>query len=119
MLTLHTNAQDTVAFGDTTYIMKTYYMVFLKQGPNHEGAKEEVAKIQQAHLDNIMKLEKQGIIQLAGPFMDDGELRGIFIMDTGSLEEAIRLTSRDPAVQAGRLTMEVHPWYAAVGSTLR
>ena len=78
--------------------MKTYYMGFLKKGLTLDGSKEEVAKIRQAYLDNISRLEKEAIIQLAWLFMDDGELRENFIMNTGSSEEAIRLTNTDPAV---------------------
>jgi len=30
-----------------------------------------------------------------------------------TLEEAQALTSTDPAFKAGRLTMELHPWYGS------
>ena len=34
-----------------------------------------------------------------------------------TVEEARALTEKDPAVKAGRLVMELHPWYgsAAIG----
>ena len=37
------------------------------------------------------------------------------VRELGSLEEAKLLTSTDPAVQAGRLAMEIHPWLVPVG----
>ena len=51
----------------------------------------------------------------AGPFGDDGRLRGIFVFRVGSLEEAKALTASDPAVQAGRLAMELHTWMVPEG----
>jgi uncharacterized protein len=36
----------------------------------------------------------------------------------GSAEEAKALVESDPAVQAGRLRFELHPWYAAKNITV-
>jgi uncharacterized protein YciI len=47
---------------------------------------------------------------LAGPFMGDGEIRGIYIFNVKTLEEAKALTETDPAIQAGSLVMELLPW---------
>ena len=55
---------------------------------------------------------------LAGPFLDEWEVRGIFVYKVDSMEEAIALTEKDPAVISGRLTLEVHPWYSAKGITI-
>jgi hypothetical protein len=41
------------------------------------------------------------------------QLRGIYIFDVRTLEEAQALTATDPAIQAGRLEMELHPWYGS------
>lgn len=100
------------------YEMKVYYMVFLKSGPTRSQSQEEAMKIQNAHLANIERLAKEGKIAMAGPFMDDGEVRGIFVMNVESAEEAKELCDTDPAIKAGRLVAEIHPWYAAKGSTL-
>lgn len=50
---------------------------------------------------------------LAGPFEDSGELRGIYIFDVRTVAEAEALTKTDPAIQAGSLVMELHPWYGS------
>lgn len=55
---------------------------------------------------------------LAGPFLDEWEIRGIFVYKVDSMKEAIALTEMDPAVMAGRLSLEVHPWYSAKGITI-
>jgi hypothetical protein len=50
---------------------------------------------------------------LAGPFLDDQQLRGIFLFTVESVEEARLLTATDPAVKPGSLGMELHPWYGS------
>jgi len=72
-------------------------------------------KIQTAHLANITKLHDAGKLVLAGPFTDDGNWRGIFIFKTSSIEETKSLVDNDPAVQAGRLSYEIHPWATKKG----
>jgi uncharacterized protein len=98
--------------------MKTYYMVFLKKGPNRSHDSATAATIQAGHMANIQKLAAAKKLKVAGPFLDDGDLRGIFILDVASPEEAKRLTDADPAVQAGRLIMEIHPWMTQKGAVL-
>lgn len=98
--------------------LKTYYLVFLKSGPNRNQSKEEAQKIQQAHLANITRLAEMGKIVIAGPLLDDSEVRGIFIFDADSQEEVQELCSTDPAVKAGRLIAEVHPWMSEPGNCL-
>lgn len=93
------------------YGMKTYYFVYLKAGKNRTQDSLTAQKIQRAHLDNIIRLEKEHKLIIAGPFLDEGEVRGVFIFNVSSMEEAEQLTKSDPAVQAGRLIMEIHPWY--------
>lgn len=98
--------------------LKQYFMVFLKRGPNKSLDSLQLQELQKKHLANINKLAEEKKLVIAGPFGDNTELRGIFILDVPTLEEAIRLTESDPAVQAGRLVMEVHPWFAEPGSCL-
>ena len=93
--------------------MKQYVMAFLKSGPNRNHDAAEAQAIQKAHMDNIHRLANEGKLVLAGPFMDKGDLRGIYIFDVTSIEEAQKLTETDPAVKAGRLVMELHPWYGS------
>ncbi len=98
--------------GADEYGMKTYVLVYLKIGPNRDQDSVSIAKIQRAHLDHIQKMSEEGKLILAGPFMDKGEVRGIFLFNT-TLEEAKKLTESDPAVISGRLIMELHPWYGS------
>ncbi|MBV7532734.1 YciI family protein [Chitinophaga sp. sic0106] len=95
------------------YEMKRYWMVFLKTGSNRTQSEAAAADIQRKHLDNITKLAEAGKIVVAGPFGDNGELRGIFIMDCKDSLEAVSLVKTDPAVVAGRLTFDIKPWWTA------
>ncbi len=116
---------DTVGFqtfsyqeGDTTYLMKQYFMCFLKKGPIRDQVGEEADQIQTAHLAHLESLALNRKICMAGPFADDGNILGIVIFNTPTLEEAQRLANADPAVLAGRIIVEIHPWWAAAGSQL-
>jgi uncharacterized protein YciI len=98
------------------YEMTTYYVAFLYRGPNWTAKETEEGKaIQNAHLANIVRLHDIGKLAVAGPFTDNGDLRGIFILQNVTREEAEKLCATDPAVKAGRLRIELHPWFAAKG----
>ena len=99
--------------GADDYGMKHYVMAFLKAGPRRDHDSITAAQIQKAHMANINRLAAEGKLVVAGPFEDNGELRGIFIFNVTSMEEAKSLTESDPAVQSGRLIMELHPWYGS------
>jgi uncharacterized protein YciI len=102
--------------GPTGREMETYYVGLIFRGPAWTpGETPEIMEIQKAHLANIMRLADTGRLVLAGPFMDDGDLRGMFVFRVSSLEEAKELCDTDPAVRAGRLRVELHPWYSAKG----
>lgn len=119
-ITVKTSAQmssydSTLAkqLGANQYGMKQYVMVFLYSGDVRIEDEAKRSEIQKAHLKNITKLAEEKKLILAGPFLDNGELRGIFIFDVESLDEAKQLTESDPAVKAGILRMELKPWYGS------
>ena len=101
------------------YDMKTYYMVFLKKGPDRTQDSVTAAKIQEGHMAHLNKMANDGKMHLAGPFMEDGDIRGICVYDVATKEEAEQLANEDPAIKFGRLVAEVHKWYAAKGSCLK
>lgn len=59
-------------------------------------------------------LAEAGKLILAGPFLGEGELRGIYVFDTPSIEEAEALTATDPAIKAGSLAMELNSLYECI-----
>jgi uncharacterized protein len=95
--------------------LKAYYLVILKKGPNRNQDSITAARIQKEHLENINRLAETGKLNIAGPFLDDGDMRGIFIFDSGNEQEVRSMVDSDPAVKAGRLTYEVHPWMTQKG----
>lgn len=91
--------------------VKRYWMVFLKKGPNRNQSTTDAEKIQEAHMENIARLSHAGKLVIAGPFGNDGDLKGIFIMNCNDSTEVVQLINEDPAVKAGRLRFEVLSWW--------
>lgn len=108
----------TMTEGDTTYVMREYVFVMLKAGPNRDQSPEETAQIQKGHMEHMAKMAEAGYLAVAGPFGDDSEWRGIYIFNVNSIEKVRELVNEDPAIQAGRLTAEIHPWWSARGTKL-
>ncbi len=117
--------QDTLKYeefemveGDTTYVMKKYFLLTYLSGEHRDQPKAEADEIQRQHLAHMNTLAEQKKICIAGPFGHDGPERGIIIFNAYNMEEAEKLASQDPAVKAGRLTFTLHPIWLAKGSAL-
>ncbi|HEU5236487.1 MAG TPA: YciI family protein [Pyrinomonadaceae bacterium] len=93
--------------------MNTVYLGFLKKGPNRKEGDDktpEIQELQKAHIANINRLADMKKLVAAGPFGDDGELRGLFVFRVGSMKEAEELAGTDPMIKIDRLRLELHPW---------
>jgi uncharacterized protein len=99
--------------GADDYGMAKYVIAFLKAGPSREADPARAGELMKAHLANIMRMADLGSLVVAGPFLDDGPLRGIYIFKVATIDEARALTATDPAIQGGHLEMELHPWYGS------
>lgn len=98
--------------------MNTVYLGFLKKGLNRtEGDDDtpQIQELQKAHIANINRLAELKKLIVAGPFGDDGNLRGIFVFRVASLQEAQELCATDPMIKIGRLAVELHPWQVPEG----
>lgn len=110
-------AREQTAAAPAKAEMVQYYMGFLKRGPAWTPqSTPETQKIQEGHMAHIRKSAEAGKLVLAGPFGDNGDIRGILIYKTANLEEARAIANEDPAVKAGRLVLEIHPWWVEKGS---
>lgn len=109
-------AAPPAAAATPTYTMRTYVVGFLRRGPNWTPEKTaETQKLQEGHMANINRMAETGKLILAGPFSDSTDLRGMFVFDLTDVEEAKAMAEQDPAVQAGRLVIDWHPWFSASG----
>ena len=100
-------------YGADEYGMKSYVMAFLKSGPNRELDSTKANELFVKHMENIQRMAENGDLILAGPFFDSGDLKGIYIFNVTTIEEAEILTKTDPAIATGHLEMELHPWYGS------
>lgn len=103
------------------YGMKQYVMAILNDGDRSRYSKDTVSAILSRHLQNIRRLAADGKLVLAGPFMDDSPMAGIFIINEADTAKARILVNTDPAIKAGIFTIELHPWYgsAAIQEVLK
>ena len=102
-----------------TVIMQKYFIAFLKKGPNRSQPEDEANKLQSAHMAHLGKMYELGYADISGPFEDDSDISGITIYNVPTLQMADSLANADPMVKAGRLVIEMHPWWAAKGFSLR
>ena len=109
-------SEDVMKKPSTPMKMTTAYLALLTRGakwtPEKTAATEE---LQKGHMANIIRLAEMKKLVVAGPFGDNGQLRGIFVFKVASIDEARALTETDPAVKAGRLAIDVHPWLVPEG----
>ena len=99
--------------------LEAFELVLLRtpeDAPDYDEA--ELQRIQREHLAHHDRLRADGHVVTNGPVIEqpDPSLRGLTFYRTGSLEEARRFAEADPAVQAGRLTIEIMTWYCRPGT---
>ena len=102
-----------------TVIMQQYFIAFLKSGSIRSQNEEEAAQLQKEHMAHLGKMYELGYADISGPFGDNGDIRGITIYNVPTQKMADSLANADPMVKAGRLEIEIHPWWAAKGFPLR
>lgn len=93
------------------------WWIFLVQGDNKTPLqKDEAAKMQAAHIANLVRLWNEKKSPMAGPFGERGPMRGVVVLgvkDRADVEPEFR---EDPFVKAGYLKVEAHRWMVPPGS---
>lgn len=92
-------------------------LVYLKTGPNSASqTKEESAEHFKGHMANMKRLADAGVLLIGGPFSAprDKAWRGIFVLDTSSVQLAKLQAETDPAIKAGVFTAEYQPIKASI-----
>jgi uncharacterized protein YciI len=107
------DAQLADELGADEYGMRSYVFVILKTGKAEITDENKRKELFAGHFANMGKLAKEGILVLAGPFMDGGEKRGLFVFDVKTIAEAQKLVETDPAVKAGIFEAELTRWYGS------
>jgi uncharacterized protein YciI len=93
--------------------MVQFQMAILKKGPKWDAIGEaERNQIRHQHLRNVIAMLQSGKAVAAGPFGGDSDLTGLFILRAASPAEAKTWVDADPAVKAGLMISELHPWWS-------
>ena len=69
---------------------------------------QAATELQEAHMSHLADLHEAGYLLAAGPLSDE-KYRGLSILNVDP-ERARELKEADPAVRAGRFSVEVIPW---------
>lgn len=100
--------------GADDYGMKMYVLVMLKTGSNISETKSKTDSLFAGHMANMDKMVKANKLIVAGPMgKNDKSYRGIFILNTKSIEDAKKLLDTDPAIKAKVLNAELYNWYGS------
>jgi uncharacterized protein YciI len=100
--------------GADNYGMKMYVLVILKSGINTTETKAKTDSLFAGHMANMGKMVEMQKLVVAGPMgKNDKNYRGIFVLNTKSIEEAKQLLESDPAIKAKLLEPELYNWYGS------
>ncbi len=92
--------------------MKSYVFVVLKTGNVKINDKAVLDSIFKGHFQNMNSLADSGYLVLAGPYgKNELQYRGLFILNTESIEQAKVWIERDPTVNSKFFDVDYIPWY--------
>ena len=108
------NGSVSDAKNNETLLGVSVYIKDLKTGTNTTTDKEFTSECFKSHMANINKLVKEKKLIVAGPmFKNDDNIRGIFILDVKTFEEANLLLENDKAIKEKILKAELYNWYGS------
>jgi uncharacterized protein len=84
-----------------------YYLLLAHGVPD----KAPTASVLAEHGAHLARLDQQGKLALAGPFLD--RFGGAIVLRAVSMDEAHRIAEEDPMVRGGFETYELVPWKQA------
>jgi uncharacterized protein len=100
--------------GADDYGMKSYVLVILKTGSQVIEDKAVRDSLFAGHMQNISRLAEEGKLLVAGPISaNENNYRGIFILDTDSIELAREWVQTDPVIREKVLDADLYKWYGA------
>ena len=107
------DAQLADELGADEYGMRSYVFVVLKTGPASITDETRRNEIFAGHFSNIARFSEEGKLVFAGPFVEGGEKRGLYIFNSATIEETKAIVQTDPAVAAGIFTAEFTRFYGS------
>jgi len=78
-------------------------------------SKEESDALGTGHMANINRMGGMGILKIAGPFISEGKLRGVFVFNCDE-QTVLKETAQDPSLSTGVLKLTLYRWYTAKGT---
>ena len=101
---------------DTPNSLQQYTLVLLRQTDKWDPKSSQFQQMAEQHHAFVRNLMSDSKVAIAGPFAmsDPGPLRGVYIFQVGA-EETAKLLEKDPAIGAGVVKAEAHPWLTAKG----
>lgn len=93
--------------------MRQYVMCFLKTGTLKITDKAKTDELMKGHFGTISRLAAAGKLIAAGPFVEGGDFRGLYLFDVKTIEEAKQLTESDPSIKEGYFKVEFIKWYGS------
>jgi uncharacterized protein YciI len=99
--------------------LEAFELVLLRRPADAPDFPDDVLeRIQEEHIAYHARLREAGYVVTNGPVSEqpDPSLRGLTFYRTGSLDQARQLAEDDPAVRAGRLTVEIMTWFCPPGT---
>jgi len=83
---------------------KWSYVMFIEKSKNYNRLnKSEITK----HVDNLIKLDNSGILELCGVFKGYPGVAGMIILNTQNYEEAEEICKAEPLVSGGYATYKL------------
>ena len=109
------NPELAAELGADDYGMRSYVFATLLTGPDDASITNTEIRNElfKGHFSNMARLAKEGKLVLAGPFIEGGEKRGLFIFNVATIEEAEELVKTDPSIAAGIFKVEFTKYYGS------
>lgn len=95
--------------------MRPYVLVLLKSGPKKMEAGPERTMMFEGHFANMTRLANEKKLALAGPLDGVNNMRGLFVLATGDIEEAKKYVATDPVIIHGEMVAEYHKFFGSAG----
>lgn len=107
------DAERAERLGADQYGMRSYIFVTLRTGPTEITDPDTRRELFAGHFANMQAMAERGELVLAGPLQDEGDKRGIFILDVENIDAAKALLEGDPTISSGLLVAEYSDLYAS------